>query len=155
MEPAHKENLCLAKNFYSPADLESLGSKLQVPVWNRSCLPMGEGDDISLFCSSIIDRFHHTFLHNCFTDHCSPVLLQTMPSYILEVLKEIDFLSSLWLMSGRGGSFIKNPVYSANPNATCQSDISWKKKKKRGFKSDTDIQKKEQAVREKFVKSQI
>jgi hypothetical protein len=32
METAHKENLCLAENFYSPADLESLGSKMQVPV---------------------------------------------------------------------------------------------------------------------------
>jgi len=61
MEPAHKENLCLAENVYSPAGLESIGSKLQVPVWNRSCLQMEK--NVSFFCSSIIDRFHHTFLH--------------------------------------------------------------------------------------------
>jgi hypothetical protein len=47
-----------------------------------------------------------------------------MPWYTLEVLKEIDFLSSLWKMSGTGRSFIKNPISSANPNATIQSDVS-------------------------------
>jgi len=47
-----------------------------------------------------------------------------MPRYILEVLKEIDFLSSLWQMNGTDRSFIKNPVFSANPNATIQSDVS-------------------------------
>ena len=44
-----------------------------------------------------------------------------MPWHILEVLKETDFFSSLRQMNGTGRSFIKNPVSSANLNATIQS----------------------------------
>ena len=34
MEPAHNRSLPLAKNVYTPEDLESQGLKFHVPIWN-------------------------------------------------------------------------------------------------------------------------
>ena len=61
MEPRKIGNQCLAEILYSPEDLDFRGSKLEVPLLNRTYL---QKKTIQVPCGSVTGRFHSTKI-NC------------------------------------------------------------------------------------------